>query len=275
MAINAVQSVAVDLNGVYWAGTFNHDVFNGYLWNYNGNVWTYSRLTDHNLFSSFPDVLRVDDNNILWMGTKGTTGGTVVKIENGQWTVYDKLNSGFTGGGVTSITFEGSKKWIGTGNGLILFDGENWSEFKTNNSGLPDDYVTDVAIDKFGNKWITTISGGLAVYNEGGITSVEKDDSNILNEFVLHNNYPNPFNPTTTISFTIPNVVGVLNASTTNVELKIYDILGNEIATLINEHKPSGNYKINFDARNLSSGVYYYQLSYNSKKVTKIMLLLK
>lgn len=275
LAINTVQSIAVDTNGVYWVGTFNHDVFKGYLWNYNGIGWTYSRLSDYNLFSSFPDVLRVDQNNILWMGTKGTNGGAIVKIENGEWNVYDKINSGFTGGGVNSITFEGSKKWIATGDGLLLFDENNWTEFKTNNSGLPDDFVSDVAIDKYGNKWITTISGGLAVFNEGGITSVEKDDSNILNEFVLHNNYPNPFNPNTTISFTVPNVADAFNSSTANVELKIYDILGNEIATLVNEQKSPGNYKVNFDASKLSSGVYYYQLIYSSGMQIKKMVLVK
>ncbi|MBU2493999.1 MAG: T9SS type A sorting domain-containing protein [Bacteroidetes bacterium] len=275
LGIDFIQTVAVDLNGDYWVGTFDNDNFRGILWNYDGINWTNTKLSDHGLFSSFPEALKVDLNNILWLGTKGTNGGAVVKIENGKWNVYDKLNSGFTGGGVGAITIEGSNKWIATGDGLILFDGNNWTEFKTNNSELPDDFVSDVAIDKNGNKWITTISGGLAVFNEGGITSVEKDNPNILNEFVLYNNYPNPFNPTTTISFTVPNVVEAFNESTTNVVLKVYDILGNEIEILVNEHKPPGNYKINFDGSSLSSGVYYYQFFCCSKIITKKMVLLK
>ena len=78
------------------------------------------------------------------------------------------------------------------------------------------------------------------------------DNEVMPNEFMLHHNYPNPFNPSTKISWRSP--VGSWQT------LKIFDVLGNEVATLVNEEKPAGNYEVNFDASKLSSGVYYYQL---------------
>ena len=92
--------------------------------------------------------------------------------------------------------------------------------------------------------------------------------------FSLEQNYPNPFNPSTTIKYTIPNVIpsGVEGS---RVILKIYDVLGNEIATLVNENKPAGNYEVTFDAKNLSSGIYYCKLQAGSLSQSIKMILLK
>jgi len=96
--------------------------------------------------------------------------------------------------------------------------------------------------------------------------SVDSDNSTISN-FDLQQNYPNPFNPSTIIKYSIP--------TSSFVQLTIYDVLGNEVATLVNEEKPSGTYEINFSAEGLSSGIYFYQLSSGSFLSTKKMLLLK
>ncbi len=78
-------------------------------------------------------------------------------------------------GQVLSLAIDGSgNKWIGTWAGLAKFNGTNWTVYNTSNSGLPDDGVLSFAIDGSGNKWIGTYKGGLAVYNEGGIVSVEE-----------------------------------------------------------------------------------------------------
>jgi photosystem II stability/assembly factor-like uncharacterized protein len=98
------------------------------------------------------------------------------------------------------------------------------------------------------------------------VTDVERDDLT-PHLFTLFQNYPNPFNPTTTINYQIP--------STGHVSLKIYDILGREIATLVNEEKSAGNYEIKFDGSNLSSGVYFYRLQSGSFSETKKFVLLK
>ena len=85
--------------------------------------------------------------------------------------------------------------------------------------------------------------------------------------FVLNQNYPNPFNPTTTISWYSP-----LSGRQT---LKIYDLLGNEITTLVNEFKPAGNYEVMFDGSNFPSGVYYYRLQSGKFTETKKLVLLR
>jgi hypothetical protein len=95
-------------------------------------------------------------------------------------------------------------------------------------------------------------------------------------DFNLSQNYPNPFNPTTKISYVIP--AGLLsgnNKSTVHTVLKVFDTLGNEIAILVNEEKTPGTYAITFDGSNLSSGVYFYQLTVESFLQTKKMILLR
>jgi len=94
-----------------------------------------------------------------------------------------------------------------------------------------------------------------------------EEDSSIPTEFTLFQNYPNPFNPTTTISYSIPEACFVT--------LKVYDVLGNEIATLVNGDKSRGIYKIDFNASNITSGIYFYRITTNGFTQTKKMTILK
>lgn len=94
-------------------------------------------------------------------------------------------------------------------------------------------------------------------------------------DFQLYQNYPNPFNPNTKIKYTIPSVIASGTKQSQLVTLIIYDLLGNEVATLVNEEKSSGSYEVNFDAKGLSSGIYFYKLQASSFVETKKMLLLK
>ncbi|NNL21028.1 MAG: T9SS type A sorting domain-containing protein [Ignavibacteriaceae bacterium] len=90
--------------------------------------------------------------------------------------------------------------------------------------------------------------------------------------FSLDQNFPNPFNPTTKINYTIPSAG---TSSMKLVLLKVYDVLGNEIAVLVNKEQVAGNYEVEFDATNLSSGTYFYKLVSGSFVETKKMLLIK
>jgi len=105
--------------------------------------------------------------------------------------------------------------------------------------------------------------------NLGGfITDVDKEKpDNFPKDYSLLQNYPNPFNPTTSIKYSLP--------EQQFVSLKIFDILGKEVATLVNENKPAGNYEMNFDASNLTSGVYFYQLRAGSFAATRKLILMK
>lgn len=91
-------------------------------------------------------------------------------------------------------------------------------------------------------------------------------------ELMLHQNYPNPFNPITRISYSIPYME---NSNKKFVQLKVFDINGSEVAVLVNEEKPTGTYEIEFDATNLSSGIYFYEMKAGDFISTKKMLLLK
>jgi photosystem II stability/assembly factor-like uncharacterized protein len=142
----------------------------------------------------------------------------------------------------------------------------------------------------------TALYGRILRTTNSGITFKEYDFfTSSLSEVKLHQNYPNPFNSTTNIKFSIAEL-GVRNGSThlggltINAEysnphslnqqfvtLKVYDVLGREVATLVNEEKPAGNYEITFNAElyNLTSGVYFYRLTSRNFSETKKLLILK
>ncbi len=104
-----------------------------------------------------------------------------------------------------------------------------------------------------------------------GLTDVNNQNNSLPSKFTLKQNYPNPFNPTTTIEYSIPNVGTPIQ----NVQLKIYDVLGREIATLVNEKQSPGNYSVKFNANNLPSGIYFYTLKAGNFVATKKMILMK
>ena len=107
------------------------------------------------------------------------------------------------------------------------------------------------------------------------LTEVEDKNSEYqLDDFILYQNYPNPFNPTTKIKYSIPRSTEYYSVLQ-NVTLKIYDILGNEVATLVNEEKPAGIYEVDFNASKLVSGIYFYRLTTPNNSETKSMILLK
>ena len=106
-------------------------------------------------------------------------------------------------------------------------------------------------------------------------TIIQEDSDVLPTEFKLYNNYPNPFNPTTIIKYAIPqSPLPGEDGRGGLVTLKVYDVLGKEIKTLVNEEKPAGYYEVEFDATSLPSGVYFYQLKTRDYiKVRKMVLL--
>ncbi|MCH7772776.1 MAG: T9SS type A sorting domain-containing protein, partial [Bacteroidetes bacterium] len=99
-------------------------------------------------------------------------------------------------------------------------------------------------------------------------TGVElEDDSSLPFGYSLLQNYPNPFNPSTSIQYAI--------SSRQFVVLKVYDVLGNEVATLVNEVKHAGSYEVEFDGTRLTSGIYFYRIISGSYSDTKKLVLLK
>jgi len=140
---------------------------------------------------------------------------------------------------------------------------EMLEDLGVNSDGVDD--LRDLSIN--GNHLDTYGDPNLDVSGAFIITGVEKTNNEIPEHYSLKQNYPNPFNPSTKISFKI------VEAGFTS--LKVYDVLGNEVVTLVNEELQNGSYEIEFDAFGLTSGIYFYKLQSGSFIETKKMLLLK
>jgi hypothetical protein len=133
----------------------------------------------------------------------------------------------------------------------------------------PGIYTVNVTGTEVGGPRTHTRSFTLVVTN---VTGISNNNQNIPDKFALYQNYPNPFNPETKIKFDIPSNV---RRETSDIKLIIYDILGKEIATLVNESLQPGTYEVTFDASNLSSGMYFYRLTASEYTNTKKLILLK
>jgi N-acetylneuraminic acid mutarotase len=118
-----------------------------------------------------------------------------------------------------------------------------------------------------GSRTTHPLIGTSEIYEFSIITEVEEELNELPTEYILSQNYPNPFNPATKIRFSVP--------QSSNVIIKVFDILGNEIATLVNEEKPAGSYEMTWHAANLPSGVYFYRLRAGNFLETKKMILLR
>lgn len=140
------------------------------------------------------------------------------------------------------------------------------SDFKTITISFPLYYMNELQAKAF----IETVL--INKFNE--VTEIEVDNEVDFTptKFFLEQNYPNPFNPSTTIKYGIPDAGTGRALSTT---IKVYDILGNEIATLVNEYKPAGRYEVEFNAERLASGIYFYRLQAGELVKTKKMILLR
>jgi hypothetical protein len=151
------------------------------------------------------------------------------------------------------------------------FDGGLLPESQAHYSADYGAMLIEVYTDSINCKFINR--NGLLIDNYTIIKAATniKEESNFINNFYLGQNYPNPFNPITRISWHSP-----MSSWQT---LKLYDVLGNEVATLFNEEKPAGNYEAEFDASSiaggLSSGIYFYQLKVGHFVATKKMILMK
>jgi photosystem II stability/assembly factor-like uncharacterized protein len=186
----------------------------------------------------------------------GTNWSTVTQSFIGTSTVM----------GVTGI---GSEWWVATETttpSAIYYtsnNGANWVSQYPAPAGI----FYHLTKARTGNTlWAVRSNGGISRYGSP-ITGVINTTTETPTDYALSQNYPNPFNPETKINFSIPNS-GL-------VTLKIYDIVGREVATLVNEIKNAGNYIVDFNASDLTSGVYFYKLEVNGYADTKKMMLIK
>uniref|UniRef100_A0A7V2ZIU6 T9SS type A sorting domain-containing protein n=1 Tax=Ignavibacterium album TaxID=591197 RepID=A0A7V2ZIU6_9BACT len=226
--------------------------------------------------STVLDILNINyDQSTISTGS-GADFGNVLSI------ISDPVESVITDGlgrrvGYTNSTGKlteiPNSLWIGNTEGMGYVFGSVPEPITLQLTGLGEEYYVMVSAEDSNKAGGVVLEGFLA---SGAIItylitlqplSVEKLESLNPDNFTLAQNYPNPFNPTTTIQYSIP--------QRGNVSLKVYDVLGNEVSTLVNEEKERGVYSVNFDASHFSSGIYFYRLKADNFIQTKKMILVR
>jgi photosystem II stability/assembly factor-like uncharacterized protein len=254
---NSQQGIAsggnMDRSGVFWLTT------NG------GNFWRSFSVAPEPLFQ----ILTRDSLNFICAGGGIDNGASFVVTSNGGVTwKYNELP--ILGVAYTIKNRTQSEWWIGMGFTNILFytfdSGGAWDYLQ-----LPDSIgIFSINFPDSAHGWAFGIFGTILKYNY--ISSGIINENTSVKNFELFQNYPNPFNPTTTIKYQITDA-GQRRAF--DVRLKVYDILGKEIATLINKKQSAGSYELKFDGSKLPSGIYFYDLETEDFRAIKKMLLLK
>ncbi|MFA5405041.1 MAG: T9SS type A sorting domain-containing protein [Ignavibacteria bacterium] len=192
----------------------------------------------------------------------------------------DSLTANFTGNGTKKLYYLNRSPlqkivWAKFGTTIVpqsdyCFNLENgWLVFKNapaNSVSVSIRYIASHDLDFAVSNWDNTGIGNY-VFKNNIVIGINKSIAEIPGEYKLYQNYPNPFNPTTIIRFKIKD-----SRFTT---LKIYDLLGKEIATLVSENLKPGEYEINFDASDITSGIYFYKLKSGDFSETKKMMMIK
>ncbi len=267
-----------DTNIIYTAGfydqTFNYGVLKstdlGETWIPKNTGLVHSNetglleyITSISILESDPEVLYCSQLKSLSKSTNG--GNNWFQIDSSLKVLEPDIrpSSVLIDNNRTGRIYVGSSKYSENFGGLYLTedDGQQWQK-------VYNDWVNVIKADNsiprniyFGTRF------GIMKITDTITVSVEETTSEVPNQFNLFQNHPNPFNPFTTIRFQIP--------QSGFVTLKVYDILGKEIATLVNEEKHTGRYEVKFDASDLASGVYIYKIQVNDYVSPKKMILLK
>jgi len=170
---------------------------------------------------------------------------------------WNQVTGGLANTNVNALAVSGSNLFAATGSvngspGCVFLSTDNGTSWTSVNSGLTGIWVSSLAVSG-PNIYAGTI--GCGVWRRPlleMVTSVQPGIREVPRQFLLNQNYPNPFNPSTTIRYDLPR--------SSMVRLNVYDILGREVAVLVNERKNAGSYEVKFDAVRLASGVYFYRI---------------
>ena len=276
---------------------------------------TFNEISNNYPFRSPCDIVVGWENSSLIYLADGVTGsglGQIFKSSNGgiNWTLVETNSSSSEIPMITNTVFDKSiayaTNWPGGNIYKTTNYGDNWNLLRTNSgSGWAADICredpTVVLTGSYGGStWLSTDAGanftiipigvgagaGEIAVDRGYILDMrtsgvcklsvtynvitstkEQKYTGIPDKFNLYQNYPNPFNPSTTIKFDIP--------KNGNISLKIYDLLGREINTLLNGFRTAGKYEVNFNGSNISSGIYFYRIQYEGESLTKKLMLIK
>jgi photosystem II stability/assembly factor-like uncharacterized protein len=238
-----------------------------------GNTWQLF-FEGNKILSLSVDPL---NSNTIYMGAVGENpiGDSLYKSTDGGEN-WEKIIVNDTTHIIDDILIDytdPSKIYIATVTGGVLRSSDAGLQWCELNDGLTSLVVLRLKFHQLTTATVFGATNGAAIVKIENLTGLNNIVHNfIINDISLAQNYPNPFNPNTKFRYSIPN--------RSNVVIKVYDVLGKEVATLVNEEKPTGEYEVIFDShsgnvRNLTSGIYFYQLQAGSFVETKKMILLK
>lgn len=234
----------------------------------NGGTWT--EINNGLVFIS-ANALAVSGIN-LFLGTYG--GGVFVSTVNGgNWNV---LNNGLANWDIHALAASGSYTFLTNDNGVFMSNtlGSAWINRNQGFGTVP--IINSLLI---ANNYIYAGTVNQSVWRRSLseiITSAENVCSEIPSAYSLSQNYPNPFNPSTKIKFDVPaNSYTKEGYGIEHVTLKVYDVSGRKVQTLIDESLKPGSYETTFDGSSLNSGVYFYRISAGKYTDTKSMILIK
>jgi photosystem II stability/assembly factor-like uncharacterized protein len=233
--------------GTDWAEQFSDNVTGGY------NAMYFSDVNNGWIVGDAGKVVRTTDGGTHWNYVTNTginsndRSKTVFFLNANIGWISTKDGNGY---GVIQHTTDGGGSWTTQGTPLVNPEGGN---------AIFSIYFADEQ-----NGWLTADYGKICRYT--GTAGIEQT-GNTVNGFTLMQNYPNPFNPTTGIAFSLP--------SKSFVSLKIFDVIGREIATVVSEELPAGDYSRQWNATNLPSGIYFYRLQAGTFTETRKLVLLR
>jgi hypothetical protein len=244
---------------------------NGFFIQYQWNPAAASKLIREYLFGGAPRNVIFDTSFFLQVYVWGDGSGNKFRFaidegdgtawpnhEVSKWIVIDWYGWRLVEWNLKDPTTVDS--WAGLGNGILDFPKYRIDSFQ----------MTDApGSSLYGRIYVDN----LRLAKKSIVSGIELEEQSQPNDFVLYQNYPNPFNPSTRIQYHV--------FSNSYVSLKVFDVLGNEVATLVDEFKPAGSYEVEFPnvetrhASSLPSGVYFYQLKVGNFLTSKKMILMK
>lgn len=272
-AASAQNSIMVIDNQFFGFG-LNAGAARIYMTTNGGTSWFVGNLGITGVFVS---GFAFSEDKMRGIAVSSTSLPTLSRTTNGG-TTWSPVNTGLGIGGGVSV------KWIpgtnvcyvagGTGAGGVIGKstdgGATWSQMTTSSlTGVAHfEFYTAVTADGITAYGYAICTDGSVLKLVDAITSTGNNNGVIPNDYKLEQNFPNPFNPTTTIKFSIP--------SASHVTLKVYNALGKEVASIVDGYKKAGEYSEGFAAStNLNSGIYFYKLTADNFTDTKKMMLIK
>jgi len=260
---NKINAIAFDNDGNVWVGTDKGAA------RFDGDTWTVYNTRNSGISHDLIFAIKADADNTIWFGTRRG----VSSCDNGTWTTYSaKTRYNILDTRCIYAIDIGSDGvlWFGATVGLWRYDGTKWVSYtRWENDFTNDVYVRAIYIDGEGKTWLGA-RDALTAMNIG--TQPIKKNTALPTQMKIVGNYPNPFNPDTTIEFTIPNAGFV--------SIDVYNIAGQKIRSLVSEHMEAGTHSLVWNGRTdtgelSASGVYIFRLEQGDSVLSHRMMMMR